>query len=77
MAEGGIMFAGTPDQLYDQMVKFNDRCGGIGHMLMLSQAGYLSHDETVDTMTMFAEQVAPRLREYAKQKNEQIIQAAE
>jgi hypothetical protein len=44
---------------------------------MLSQAGYLSHDETVDTMTLFANEVAPRLREYAKRKSEEIIQAAE
>jgi alkanesulfonate monooxygenase SsuD/methylene tetrahydromethanopterin reductase-like flavin-dependent oxidoreductase (luciferase family) len=77
MAEGGILFSGTPDQLYDQMSKFSDRCGGIGQMLMLSQAGYLSHEETVDTMTLFAEQVAPRLRDYAKAKNVELIQAAE
>jgi alkanesulfonate monooxygenase SsuD/methylene tetrahydromethanopterin reductase-like flavin-dependent oxidoreductase (luciferase family) len=77
MAEGGILFAGTPDQLYEQMVKFSDRCGGIGRMLMLSQAGYLSHDETVDTMQLFAAEVAPRLREYARLKNEEIVQAAE
>jgi alkanesulfonate monooxygenase SsuD/methylene tetrahydromethanopterin reductase-like flavin-dependent oxidoreductase (luciferase family) len=76
MAEGGILFSGTPDQLYDQMAGFSDKVGGIGHMLMLSQAAYLSHDETVDTMTLFAEQVAPRLRQYAKTKNEELIQAA-
>jgi alkanesulfonate monooxygenase SsuD/methylene tetrahydromethanopterin reductase-like flavin-dependent oxidoreductase (luciferase family) len=76
MAEGGILFSGTPDQLYDQMSSFSDKCGGIGHMLMLAQAGYLSHEETVDTMTLFAEQVAPRLREYAKTKNQQLIEAA-
>jgi hypothetical protein len=77
MADGGILFSGTPDQLYDQISRFSDRCGGIGHMLCLSQAGYLSHEETVDTMTLFAEQVAPRLREYARQKNMELIQAAE
>jgi hypothetical protein len=46
-------------------------------MLMLSQAGYLSHDETVDTMQLFAAEVAPRLREYARLKNAEIVQAAE
>jgi alkanesulfonate monooxygenase SsuD/methylene tetrahydromethanopterin reductase-like flavin-dependent oxidoreductase (luciferase family) len=76
MADGGILFSGTPDQLYDQMSGFSDKVGGIGHMLMLSQAGYLSHEETVDTMTLFSEQVAPRLREYAKAKNHELIQAA-
>jgi hypothetical protein len=32
-------------------------------MLCLSQGGYPTHEETVDTMTLFAEQVAPRQRD--------------
>lgn len=68
MADGGIFFAGTPDELYDQITSFCDRVGGIGHLLMLGQAGYLEHEETIDSMTLFAEQVAPRLRQYAKNK---------
>lgn len=76
MADGGIMFAGTPDQLYDQMSRFSDKVGGIGHMLMLGQAGYLSHEETVDSLTLFSEQVAPRLRAYAKAKNAEMSDAA-
>ena len=69
MAEGGILFAGTPDQLYDQITTFSDKQGGIGQLLMLGQAGYLEHEETVDSMTLFAEQVAPRLRAYAAEKD--------
>lgn len=76
MADGGIMFAGTPDQLFDQMSRFSDKVGGIGHMLMLGQAGYLSHEETVDSLTLFSEQVAPRLRDYAKAKNAAMSDAA-
>jgi len=76
MAAGGILFSGTPDELYEQMSSFSDKVGGIGHMLMLTQAGYLSHEETVDTMTLFSEQVAPRLREYARAKNQELTQAA-
>jgi hypothetical protein len=62
------MFTGTPDQLYDQITSFADRAGGLGHLLMLGQAGYLNHEETVDSMTLFAEQVMPRLKEYNAQK---------
>ena len=72
MADGGILFAGTPDQLYEQITKFSDQVGGIGHLLMLAQAGYLEHEETVDSMTLFSEQVAPRLREYAAKKNTEL-----
>jgi len=76
MADGGIMFAGTPDELYDQITSFSDRAGGVGHLLMLGQAGYLSHEETVDSMTLFANEVAPRLREYARSKNAELTAAA-
>ena len=76
MADGGIMFAGTPDELYDQITSFSNRAGGIGHLLMLGQAGYLSHEETVDSMTLFANEVAPRLREYARSKNAELTAAA-
>jgi alkanesulfonate monooxygenase SsuD/methylene tetrahydromethanopterin reductase-like flavin-dependent oxidoreductase (luciferase family) len=76
MADGGILFGGTPDELYEQITSFSDRAGGIGHLLMLAQAGYLEHEETIDSMTLFAEEVAPRLREYARSKNLELTAAA-
>ena len=33
------MFAGTPDQVYDQIVEFYRAIGGFGHFLMMTQAG--------------------------------------
>jgi alkanesulfonate monooxygenase SsuD/methylene tetrahydromethanopterin reductase-like flavin-dependent oxidoreductase (luciferase family) len=75
MAEGGIMFAGTPDQVFEQMSKFSDRAGGIGHMLMLGQAGYMSHEETVDSMTLFANEVAPQLREHERKTSMEQVAA--
>ena len=76
MADGGIMWAGTPDQLYEQITSFSDKVGGFGNLLMLAQAGYLSHEETVDTLTLFAEQVAPRLREYTSRREASLSNAA-
>ncbi|HVV32068.1 MAG TPA: LLM class flavin-dependent oxidoreductase [Vitreimonas sp.] len=66
MADGGIFFAGTPDQLYQQYINFQKKTGGYGQVLMLGQAGYLDHAEAVDSMTLFAKEVAPRLREATK-----------
>jgi hypothetical protein len=39
---------------------------------MLGQAGYLSHEETVDSMTLFAEQVMPRLKEYNARRSREL-----
>ena len=45
--EAGMMFAGTPDQVYGQIKKFYDHVGGFGHLLIMGQAGFLEHEETV------------------------------
>ena len=37
--EAGIMFAGTPDQVYRQIKKLYDHVGGFGHLLIMGQAG--------------------------------------
>jgi len=64
LIDAGVMFCGTPDQVYDQIVGFCEYCGGMGNLLMMAQAGSLSHDDTADNLTLFAREVLPRLREY-------------
>ena len=61
--EAGIMFAGTPDQVYRQIKKLYDHVGGFGHLLIMGQAGFLEHDETVAGIRCFARKVYPRLKE--------------
>jgi alkanesulfonate monooxygenase SsuD/methylene tetrahydromethanopterin reductase-like flavin-dependent oxidoreductase (luciferase family) len=61
--EAGIMFAGTPDQVYGQIRKFYDHVGGFGHLLIMGQAGFLEHDETVAGIKCFARNVYPRLQQ--------------
>ena len=57
------VFAGTPDDVFDQIKAFNDRMGGIGHLLFFGQGGFLSHLDTVENITLFGREVAPRLQE--------------
>ena len=35
------VFAGTPDQVYDQIARFYDLTGGFGHLLMMGQGHVL------------------------------------
>jgi alkanesulfonate monooxygenase SsuD/methylene tetrahydromethanopterin reductase-like flavin-dependent oxidoreductase (luciferase family) len=58
----GLCFAGTPDQVYKQIKKFYDHVGGFGHLLIMGQAGFLEHDETVVGIRNFAREVYPRLK---------------
>jgi alkanesulfonate monooxygenase SsuD/methylene tetrahydromethanopterin reductase-like flavin-dependent oxidoreductase (luciferase family) len=59
---GGLMMAGTPDQVYTQIRKMYDHVGGFGHLLIMGQAGFLDHDETAHSIRNFARHVFPRLK---------------
>lgn len=64
LIDAGILFCGTPDQVYEQIVEFCDYCGGMGNLLMMGHAGSMSHADTVENLTLFAREVMPRLKEY-------------
>ncbi|MCL2429200.1 MAG: LLM class flavin-dependent oxidoreductase [Alphaproteobacteria bacterium] len=57
------VFAGTPDDVYAQIKDFNERMGGIGHILFFGQGGHLDHKETVENISLFAKEVLARVRE--------------
>jgi alkanesulfonate monooxygenase SsuD/methylene tetrahydromethanopterin reductase-like flavin-dependent oxidoreductase (luciferase family) len=59
--DAGLSFAGTPDDVYDQLMAFYDHVGGFGHLLMMGQGGTISHEDTVDNLTLFSKEVLPRI----------------
>ena len=59
----GNVFAGTPDQVFQQLKNFWEYSGGFGHLLMMGQAGFMTYDETIRSMTLFTQDVYPRLKE--------------
>jgi alkanesulfonate monooxygenase SsuD/methylene tetrahydromethanopterin reductase-like flavin-dependent oxidoreductase (luciferase family) len=61
--ESGIMMAGTPDQVVKQVRKLYEHVGGFGHLLLMGQAGFLEHKETVLGIRTFAREVYPQLKE--------------
>ena len=62
MARGNV-FAGTPDQVYEQIKAFWEYSGGFGHMMLMGQAGFLSDDDALKSMKLYSKEVYPRLRE--------------
>ncbi|MEA2980612.1 MAG: hypothetical protein QOF09_2435 [Alphaproteobacteria bacterium] len=60
--EMGFLMMGTPDKVYQQVRKFYDHVGGFGHLLIMGQAGFLDHAETVHGIQTFAREVLPRLQ---------------
>ncbi len=75
LIDAGILFCGTPDEVYDQIVAFCEHCGGMGNLLMMGQAGFLTHEQTVDNLTLFSREVLPRLKAW-KQPDAEAAAAA-
>jgi alkanesulfonate monooxygenase SsuD/methylene tetrahydromethanopterin reductase-like flavin-dependent oxidoreductase (luciferase family) len=63
LIESGTCFAGSPDDVYNQIKDLHDSVGGFGNLLMFGQGGFLDHADTVANITLFAKEVLPRLRE--------------
>lgn len=58
-----VAFAGTPDQVFEQVKAYHDYVGGVGNLMMMGQGGDLSHADTVDSLSLFAREVMPRLQD--------------
>ena len=56
MARGNV-FAGTPDQVYEQIKAFWEYSGGFGHMLIMGQAGFLSDADALKSMRLYSNDV--------------------
>jgi alkanesulfonate monooxygenase SsuD/methylene tetrahydromethanopterin reductase-like flavin-dependent oxidoreductase (luciferase family) len=74
--QSGMMMAGTPDQVHEQIKKLYAHVGGFGHLLLMGQAGFLEHDETVLGIRTFAREVLPRLQEWPKILSAEVRTAA-
>jgi alkanesulfonate monooxygenase SsuD/methylene tetrahydromethanopterin reductase-like flavin-dependent oxidoreductase (luciferase family) len=75
--EMGVIMYGTPDSVVEQITRFYERVGGFDHLLMMQQAGFLSHERTVRSMTLFAKEVYPRIKDLPRTKPMKTRAAAE
>jgi alkanesulfonate monooxygenase SsuD/methylene tetrahydromethanopterin reductase-like flavin-dependent oxidoreductase (luciferase family) len=62
LVDAGVCFAGTPDQVVQQIKEFNDFVGGCGNLLVMLQGGVLDHKDTVKNMRLFSQEVLPRVQ---------------
>ena len=75
LIDAGVLFCGTPDQVYDQITDFIGHCGGMGNLLMMGHAGGMSHEDTVANLTLFSKEVLPRLKEFRQPAPEEAVAA--
>ena len=75
LIDSGVLFCGTPDEVYDQIADFCGHCGGMGNLLMMGQGGELTHAQTADNLTLFAREVYPRLKAFEQPDAEEAARA--
>ena len=59
----GLMFAGSPDSVYRQIVAHRERVGPFEHLVLASRSGFMTHAEATKGLKLFAKEVLPRIRE--------------
>ncbi len=62
LREKGVVIAGSPDTMIEKIRYLHERCG-IGHLLMMNQAGFMPADKVRKSMKLFAEEVYPAIKE--------------
>ncbi len=68
LIDAGSLFAGTPDEVYEQITRFCADIGGLGNLLLMMQGGFLSHADTADSLRLFGTEVLPRLKEWSDRR---------
>jgi alkanesulfonate monooxygenase SsuD/methylene tetrahydromethanopterin reductase-like flavin-dependent oxidoreductase (luciferase family) len=63
LLDRGVLFAGTPDQVVEQITAFYNAVGGLGHILMMGHAGSMPYAKAARSLHLYATEVAPRIAE--------------
>jgi alkanesulfonate monooxygenase SsuD/methylene tetrahydromethanopterin reductase-like flavin-dependent oxidoreductase (luciferase family) len=61
MMERGVVFAGAPDSVAEQINRFCEHVGPFGNLLIMGQAGFLRKDDVIGSLTRMANEVRPQL----------------
>jgi alkanesulfonate monooxygenase SsuD/methylene tetrahydromethanopterin reductase-like flavin-dependent oxidoreductase (luciferase family) len=61
----GILFAGSADTVYQQIMDFYDKVGGFNHLVTVGHSGFMTHAEAEQGIKRMAKEVLPRLQEIA------------
>lgn len=61
----GLLFAGNPDTVYQQIMDFYEKVGGFNHLVMVGRSGFMTHIEAEKSIKLFGKEVLPRLQEIA------------
>ncbi|MBX9760142.1 MAG: LLM class flavin-dependent oxidoreductase [Beijerinckiaceae bacterium] len=77
LKDQGVLIYGKPDDVAKQIKRLYDLVGGFDHLLMMQQAGHLSHERTTRSISLFAKEVYPQVKDLARTRPLNARAAAE
>jgi limonene 1,2-monooxygenase len=75
LAESGLYFIGDPDSVAQELKEFYEAAGGFGTLLLVTGKDWATREKRERSMTLFMEQVAPRLRDLQPAREPDIVAA--
>ena len=66
LRDQGVIIYGKPDDVAKQIKRLYGLVGGFDHLLMMGQAGHLNHEMTKRSITLFAKEVYPQVKDLAR-----------
>jgi alkanesulfonate monooxygenase SsuD/methylene tetrahydromethanopterin reductase-like flavin-dependent oxidoreductase (luciferase family) len=63
LVQQGVVIGGSPESVIKQIRHLYETVGGVGHLLMMNQAGFMSTDLVRKSLRLFAQEVLPAVRE--------------
>lgn len=77
LKDQGVLIYGKPDDVAQQIKRLYDLVGGFDHLLMMQQAGHLDHERTKRSITLFAKEVYPQVKDLPRTRALNARAAAE
>lgn len=77
LKDQGVLIYGKPDDVAKQIKRLYELVGGFDHLLMMQQAGHLDHERTKRSITLFAKEVYPQVKDLPRTRPLNAQAAAE
>ncbi len=71
----GMLIWGTPDTVLEKLKEFREGVGGFGHLLFMPDCHRITHDEIMDSVKLYANEVVPRFEDFQPVERRQKISA--
>lgn len=63
LRRNGTIMVGNPKSVVKQIKEHYEKVGGYGHLIMMNQAGFMTHEQVKKSIKLFAQEVYPEIQD--------------